>query len=137
LVTPQWDEPYGLVVAEAMMCGTPVVAFARGGIPEIVDPAGGRLVLTGDVAAMAAAIPDALALSRRAVHTLAAQRCSATAMVADYLDIYRAMIDDKERTDSDDRLLHPSPRHRASQPGAEYLHTPARPGHRTHVAEAR
>jgi glycosyltransferase involved in cell wall biosynthesis len=137
LVTPQWDEPYGLVVAEAMMSGTPVVAFARGGIPEIVGPGGGRLVATGDVAAMAAAIPDAVELSRPVVHTLAAQRCSAAAMVADYLDIYRAMIDDVERTDSDDRLLHPSPRHRPPQPGAEHLHTPGRPRHRTHVAEAR
>jgi glycosyltransferase involved in cell wall biosynthesis len=46
LVTPQWDEPYGLVVAEAMMCSRPVVALACGGIPEIVDPEGGRLVST-------------------------------------------------------------------------------------------
>ena len=57
LVTPVWDEPYGLVVAEALACGTPVVAFARGGVPEILsDPAAGRLVPADDVAAMAGAV---------------------------------------------------------------------------------
>ena len=137
LITPQWDEPYGLVVAEAMMCGTPIVAFDRGGIPEIVDSRGGLLVPTGDVTAMAAAIPHTLTMSRRAVHTLATQRCSAAVMVADYLAMYHAMIDDSGRTDTDDRVLHPPPGHRASPPGAEHLHPLGRAGHRTHVAEAR
>lgn len=136
LVTPTWDEPYGLVVAEAMMCGTPVVAFARGGIPEIVDCRGGRLVPAGDVTSLAEAIPEALTLSRPAVRTQATHRCSAASMVTDYLDIYRAMIEDRERIETDDRLLHPSPWHRTSQPGSEHLHIPRYSRHGIDVAEA-
>lgn len=92
LITPVWDEPYGLVVAEAMACGTPVVAFARGGIPEILTPEGGRLVPPGDVTAMAAAIPVAEKLSRAAVHRYAVANCSAEAMVSAYADLYRDVI---------------------------------------------
>lgn len=128
LVTPTWDEPYCLVAAEAMMCGTPVVAFARGGLPEIVDSRCGRLVPAGDVAAMATAIPEAMTLSRAVVHAHAASRCSANAMVAGYLNVYRAMLDDRRRTDSDDRLLHSPSRQRASQPGAQHLHAAELPG---------
>lgn len=129
LVTPTWDEPYGLVVAEAMSCGTPVVAFARGGIPELVDDAAGRLVPAGDVAGMADAIPAATRLPRDAVRENAIRRCSAAAMLTAYSGLYRQMADDvTDRTD--DRLLHSPPRLRAPGPRHHRLRTdaPARNG---------
>ncbi|OBB93072.1 glycosyl transferase family 1 [Mycobacterium sp. 852002-40037_SCH5390672] len=94
LVTPTWDEPYGLVVAEAMSCGTPVVAFARGGIPELISTSSGRLVVTGDITAMAEAISTAVRLPREQVREHAIRHCSADAMVTAYTDLYRQMIDD-------------------------------------------
>ncbi|MQY27785.1 glycosyltransferase [Nocardia aurantia] len=93
LITPQWDEPYGLVVAEALACGTPVVAFARGGIPEIVDETCGCLVPAGDTAAMAAAVPVAAGLRRRAARRHAETACDQVTMVEAYLDRYRRLID--------------------------------------------
>ncbi|CAN5781436.1 glycosyltransferase family 4 protein [soil metagenome] len=127
LVTPMWDEPYGLVVAESMSCGTPVVAFARGGIPEIVDDHSGLLVAPGDVAAMAAAIPEAIALSRTAVRHRATTSCSARTMLAEYVDIYRDTIERYKAEDSD-RLLHPSSRPWTSAPRGQHLHRTAPAG---------
>ncbi|PWD52340.1 glycosyltransferase family 4 protein [Serinibacter arcticus] len=57
LVTPMWDEPFGLVLAEALCTGTPVAAFDRGGVSEVVAGSpGARLVAPGDVEALAAAV---------------------------------------------------------------------------------
>ncbi|OBI96689.1 glycosyl transferase family 1 [Mycobacterium asiaticum] len=96
LVTPLWDEPYGLVVAEAMACGTPVVAFARGGIPELVDERCGRLVPPGDVAAMARAIPVVTELSRTQVRRIAVARHDVSTMVAKYVALYRSLLAESE-----------------------------------------
>lgn len=92
LVTPTWDEPYGLVVAEALSSGTPVVAFARGGIPEILDDTCGRLVPAGDVRAMAAAIPVVERLPRQDVRTRAETHCSASVMVDAYERMYGSCL---------------------------------------------
>ncbi|MCY0387935.1 glycosyltransferase [Robbsia sp. Bb-Pol-6] len=64
LVTPCWDEPFGLVVAESLACGTPVAAFARGAIPDLLTAATGVTAPPGDVDALAQAAVRARELSR-------------------------------------------------------------------------
>lgn len=92
LVTPVWEEPYGLVVAEALACGTPVAAFDRGGVPEIVDASSGRLAEPGSVESLAVAIGEAAALSRHAARSRAEDVCSDTRMVDRYLELYEKML---------------------------------------------
>lgn len=92
LVTPTWDEPYGLVVAEALACGTPVIAFERGGIPEVLDSTVGRLIAPNDVAAMASALGEIETFSRTAARHRARTTCSEFAMVSRYLALYGDMM---------------------------------------------
>jgi glycosyltransferase involved in cell wall biosynthesis len=63
----QWDEPFGMAAAEAQACGTPVVAFRRGGLTEVIeDGVTGFLVAPGDLQAAANAVGQAAAISRPA-----------------------------------------------------------------------
>lgn len=89
VLTPDWDEPYGLVAAEAMACGTPVAAFARGGVSEIVPTSVGRLVSPGDVAGLARAIEEAAHVERGAVRRHAVRHLSDERMLDDYESWYR------------------------------------------------
>jgi glycosyltransferase involved in cell wall biosynthesis len=88
VVTPDWDEPYGLVVAESLACGTPVAAIARGAIPELLDLGSGRLAPAGDVTALAAAIRSASALDRVTVRRRAVEHCSVDVMLTSYETLY-------------------------------------------------
>lgn len=87
LFTVTYPEPFGLVMVEAMACGTPVLATALGAVPEIVENG-----LTGFVAPrwedLAASVPAALALDRRAIRARAQERFAARRMVEDYEDFY-------------------------------------------------
>jgi glycosyltransferase involved in cell wall biosynthesis len=65
LCPARWEEPFGMVAAEAQACGTPVVAFRRGALEEVIaDGVTGLLVEPDDLDAAAAAVPAAAALSR-------------------------------------------------------------------------
>jgi len=83
-VTPLWEEPFGLVVAEAMACGTPVAAFSRGALPELISASTGVVVTDGDVAALAAALIAASALSGVACRARAERLWDIDTMVDHY-----------------------------------------------------
>jgi glycosyltransferase involved in cell wall biosynthesis len=91
LVTPCWDEPFGLVAVEAMACGTPVAAYDRGALGEVVDEASGVLVPGGDIEGLGHAIVRASSLDRNAVRRRAVQRFSIQRMVDGYLCLYREL----------------------------------------------
>lgn len=91
LVVPlRWEEPFGLVLIEAMLCGTPVAASARGSAPEIVDEG-----VTGFLARREDDLPEALAraatLDRAACRRRALARFGAARMVAEYERVYGAV----------------------------------------------
>ena len=66
----QWDEPFGMAAAEAQACGTPVVAFSRGALGEVIaDGLTGFLVPPGDIAAAADAVRKSAEISRRPAAT--------------------------------------------------------------------
>lgn len=86
-----WPEPFGLSMIEAMACGTPVLAFRCGSIPEIVeDGITGAIVETMEEAI--AALPAVIALDRKKVRQRFEQRFSARRMAQDYVGIYRSLI---------------------------------------------
>jgi glycosyltransferase involved in cell wall biosynthesis len=85
-------EPFGLSVVEAMVCGTPVIAYPRGSMPELVEE-GVTGALVADADAAVAAIPGVAVLDRSACRDRAIERFSADRMVDEYLALYRSIID--------------------------------------------
>jgi glycosyltransferase involved in cell wall biosynthesis len=86
-----WPEPFGLSMIEAMACGTPVLAFRCGSVPEIVDEGlTGAIVDTVEEAI--AAMPHVIALDRKLVRQRFEQRFSATRMAKDYVGVYRSLL---------------------------------------------
>ena len=94
-----FDEPFGLSVVEAMACGTPVIAFDRGSMSEIIsDGTTGSLV--ADVASAAKAIGRVGQLDRRTIRDAAVRRFSSDRMVDEYVAVYRYAIAEFESRSS-------------------------------------
>lgn len=87
----RWEEPFGLVVAEALACGTPVVALRRGSVPELVTD-GETGIVCERASELAAGIDAASRLSARRCRREAERRFSVERMVRDYVDCYDAVL---------------------------------------------
>ena len=85
-----WPEPFGLAMIESMSCGTPVLAWPNGAVPEVVDHGRTGLVVRS-VEEAVAALPALARLDRLAVRERFEQRFSAERMAQDYLAVYRAL----------------------------------------------
>jgi glycosyltransferase involved in cell wall biosynthesis len=92
LVFPiDWPEPFGLVMIEAMACGTPCVAWRAGSVPEVLEEGkSGFIVESIDQAV--AALETAMSLDRHAVRACFEERFSAARMTRDYVDVYRRVL---------------------------------------------
>lgn len=85
-----WPEPFGLVMIEAMACGTPVIAFRNGSVPEVIDEGvSGFIVSDVDEAVAAARHIDLI--DRAEVRAAFEERFTAERMARDYLDVYRGL----------------------------------------------
>lgn len=87
----QWEEPFGMVMAESMACGTPVISFSRGAAPEVVvDQKTGFLV--NSISEMVDAMAKAPKLDRQACRTHVEQNFTAQKMTLGYLQIFESEI---------------------------------------------
>ena len=92
----QAGEPFGLVLAEAMSCGTPVAALERGAVRELVDE-GTTGGVFDSLGALVDSLPDVLALDRARVRTRAVERFGPDRMVDAYVDVYSRLVAARRR----------------------------------------
>lgn len=86
-----WPEPFGLVMIEAMACGTPIVAFGQGAAPEIIED-GVNGFIVGDADGATEAVGRLAALSRDGIRRRFEERFTAQRMARDYVQIYAELI---------------------------------------------
>jgi glycosyltransferase involved in cell wall biosynthesis len=92
MVTIDWPEPFGLVMIEAMACGTPVIAYNRGSVPEVIEDGLTGFIVEDEIGAVGA-IDRLSQLDRGKVRQRFEQRFTARRMAEDYLRVYRSLAD--------------------------------------------
>jgi glycosyltransferase involved in cell wall biosynthesis len=89
-----WPEPFGLVMIEAMACGTPVIAWNRGSVPEVVDHGVTGYIVDSEEEALAA-LSNIGQIDRRTVRAVFERRFAARTMARSYVDLYARLIDSR------------------------------------------
>jgi glycosyltransferase involved in cell wall biosynthesis len=138
-----WPEPFGLVMIEALACGTPVIARSRGSVPEIIEH-GATGFIINDIEEGVEAVKNIHRLSRKNCRQTFQQRFTATRMAEDYIALYqrlvhaRSMEDNEPKAESlsraglDDQIRAPRHRERRAQvsgpvtPGVSRAPAPSR-----------
>jgi glycosyltransferase involved in cell wall biosynthesis len=92
-----WPEPFGLVMIEAMACGTPVIAFNRGAVPEVVDEGVSGFIVEDEIGAVAA-VNRLHTLSRDKVRQRFEERFTSRRMAQQYVDAYQAVVRAQRRS---------------------------------------
>jgi len=90
-----WEEPFGIVMAEALACGTPVIGLRRGSLPEIVQH-GVNGFVCDSVEEMVAAVDRLPEIDRRDCRRIAEEKFSDRAIVEAYEQLYRAVVKERE-----------------------------------------
>ena len=105
LLTPvQWPEPFGLVMIEAMACGTPVIGYPRGSVPEVIEDGVSGFIVRG-VQQAADAVQAVPALSRKRCRDYFERRFSAARMCEDYLAIYRQLLENESVLSASEQVV--------------------------------
>jgi glycosyltransferase involved in cell wall biosynthesis len=94
-----WAEPFGIVMIEAMSCGTPVIAFKEGSVPEVIDEGitGYMVDTVSEAVEVIKKIPD---LSRSGIRKVFEQKYTSARMADDYIKLYDSVIHDKRAYDA-------------------------------------
>jgi glycosyltransferase involved in cell wall biosynthesis len=87
-----WSEPFGMVMIEAMSCGTPVIAFKRGSVPEILDD-GVTGIIVNNTDEAVEAVKKINTMQRNLVRNVFEEKYTATRMAKDYLKIYESLAE--------------------------------------------
>jgi glycosyltransferase involved in cell wall biosynthesis len=94
LLPLDWPEPFGLVMIESMACGTPVIAYNRGSVPEIIDDGLTGFIVEDEISAVAA-VGRLSTLNRGAIRKQFETRFTARRMALDYLAAYRSLKEER------------------------------------------
>ena len=88
----EWEEPFGLVVAEAMACGTPVIAYRRGSMPELIEDGKTGFVIDSDLGLLTEAMKKIDQIDRKLVRQRVEEKFSKEQMVNDYEKAYYELL---------------------------------------------